>query len=322
MPMVFFVYIVVIYFVLLNIFVAVVLDCYAMSTENKFVSAKPVAERNPMAVFIETYYNRKKGMSLVREESEQNMRSEDLSIRLELLPGLVRRKWIEKKRNMQRIASECFAGLELFPGEESLREKSAQSAISDWSLPSSRLELSKMQNPEDAKVVSVYDIPPAQLKQEVSRSQLQRLMDEDETLPLLLGEKTAVGVIRRFKKGNPETAGPSDMTQEQFPNTVNAGKVKSLQGQVFSRIDQQETIPPDEEVPEVPAIAELTESLSNVIKDVRDQFRLELTGIIEATANLFEHLVDLTQGIDAVRANHQEVIALVKENMQDIDDDD
>jgi hypothetical protein len=322
MPMVFFVYIVVIYFVLLNIFVAVVLDVYATSTENKFVCAKPVSEKNPMAVFIETYYNWKKGILLVREKSEQNMRSEDLSIRLELLPGLVRRKWIEKKRKMQRIASECFAGLELFPGEESLRERSSQSAISDWALPSSRLELAKMQNPSDAKVVSVYDIPPAQLQQEVSRSQLQRLMDEDETLPLLLGDKTAVAVIQRFKKNNPESHGNPEATLHEFPNTVNAGKVKGLQGQVFSRIDNLETIPPDEQVPEVPEISDLTEALSGVITEVRNQFRLQLTSIIEATAMLFEHLVDLTQGIDAVRANHEEVLALVKENMQDIDDED
>ena len=32
----------------------------------------------------------------------------------------------------------------------------------------------------------------------------------------------------------------------------------------------------------------------------RNQFRVQLTGVIECTAVLFEHLVELTQGLDEV----------------------
>ena len=68
-------------------------------------------------VFLHTYYNWMKGQSLVKDEAEEHMNPkartakvcselvvvvfgawQDLSITLELLPGLVRRKWVEKKR--------------------------------------------------------------------------------------------------------------------------------------------------------------------------------------------------------------------------------
>lgn len=167
MPLVFLVYIVVIYMVLLNIFIAVVLDVYATSAEKK-----KVAGQNPMIVFLWTYYNTWTGFSLVEEEGVQNLRTEDLSIQLRLLPGLVRRKWIERKRKMQHIASSCFEGLELFPGDDYLREDSAK-ALNDWSLPSSQLELDKMRRPEQLKPISIYDIPDNALNEEISRSQLQ-----------------------------------------------------------------------------------------------------------------------------------------------------
>eukprot|EP00929_Paragymnodinium_shiwhaense_P017461 TRINITY_DN12672_c0_g1_i1.p1 TRINITY_DN12672_c0_g1~~TRINITY_DN12672_c0_g1_i1.p1 ORF type:complete len:909 (-),score=244.52 TRINITY_DN12672_c0_g1_i1:96-2822(-) len=317
MPFVFFMYIVVIYFVLLNIFVAVVLDVYATSTDNKFVSKKPPPEDNPMAVFMKVYWNYKRGHSCVVEESEHNMQKFELSIPLGLLPGIVRRKWIEKKRKMQRIAKANFAGLELFPGEDYLKEGAGGGGkmVSDWSLPSSRLEIAKMMNPKAVKNVSMYEIPEAALQQEISRAQLQRLMNEDETLPWLLHETQAVEVIRRFKREARRGGdGPSGPDQ--------AGHVRGLQSQVFASIDRLEAVPPEQEAPELEEIKELTETLSSSITDVRNQFRHQLTSVIEATAVLFEHLVDLTQGLDSVRTYHDEVCALVRENMDLYEEDD
>eukprot|EP00928_Gymnodinium_smaydae_P013239 TRINITY_DN14848_c0_g1_i1.p1 TRINITY_DN14848_c0_g1~~TRINITY_DN14848_c0_g1_i1.p1 ORF type:complete len:893 (-),score=226.67 TRINITY_DN14848_c0_g1_i1:79-2757(-) len=301
MPLVFLIYVVFIYFVLLNIFMAVVLDVYATTP----VKLQVATGENPMAVFFVTYWNSLRGISKSPEDDEQHLNSEDLSIRLDLLPGLVRRKWIEKKRKMQRIARSNFAGLELFPGDDSVKGSNAKS-LTDWMLPSSALEVEKMQNPQALKPTNCYDVPSAALDQEVSRSQLQRLMDEDETLPLLLHEDEAVEVIRKFKKIS--AAGVD-------PDSADATQVRKLQGEVFSRIDGVEAVNTDEKAPEVPQIKEMTEQMSGAISDVRNLFRKQLTGVIEATAGLFEHLVDLTQGIDAVRANHEDIVNLVKENM-------
>lgn len=307
MPLVYLFYIVVMYFVLLNIFVAVVVDIYATSPEKRGNTGE-----NPMVIFVWTYYNAFIGSSLIQEDVVQNLRTEDFSIRLELLPGMVRRKWIERKRRMQKIAGKICEGLELFPGEDYLAEDNRQS-LTDWQLPSSSLELEKMKKPEPLKPVNIYDIPERALQEEVSMQQLQRLMDEDETLPLLLNTTEAVEVIRRFKQGR--DAGI-------FAMPMNPEQVKSLQSQVFGRIEHLETFNTDDAAPDVPEVMELAEAMSGAVTDVRNNFRMQLTSIIEATAQLFEHLVDLTQGIDAIRCNHEEVLRVVGANVAPVNFDD
>lgn len=304
MPIIFFVYIAIVYFVILNVFVAVVLDVYATSEHNtRSEGDKP----NPMLIFLKTYYNWMRGVSLVKDDTDEYLRSEDLAINLDLLPGIVRRKWIEKKRNMQRVASENFAGMDLF-GEGDIHKE--EQTITDWMLPSTRADvLDKMHHKTKDKPIAIYEVPAAMLKQEVSRSQLQRLMDEDSTLPLLLGTPRAVDVIRRFK-AVPDPSLEDENSFEALP------PVKALQGGVFAKIDNLEKVQFDEEdVHHVPEIDQITEHMSHSVYDVRDQFRLQLTSIIEATAVLFEHLVELTQGIETVRQNHEGVIEMVRSSL-------
>lgn len=260
-----------------------------------------------MRLFIWTYYNAWRGRSLVREQIEENLTADDLTIRLDLLPGIVRRKWVEKKRKMQQVANENFAGMELFT-ESAEKEKRADS---EWTLPSTKADvLENMGKATVATPAILYNVPSTVLEQEISLQQLQRLMDEDRTMPILLGSKKAANVIRRFKR-------PQDNAVDGEVVTA----VKTLQGAVFGKIDQLEKPPPLRfdsedrggvpEIPEVPEISQITEEMSSAITDVRNQFRHQLTSIIEATAELFEHLVELTQGLDAVRENNRIVMEAV-----------
>jgi len=301
-PLVFVFYIALMYFVLLNIFIAIVLDTYSLAARQNAVDA---SKKNPMIVFVRTYYHWMKGHSLVEDESEEHMKSEDLSISLELLPGLVRRKWVEKKREMQLVANQNFAGMILFADEDKRTDKS----LSDWALPSSQKDIMEnMTNPKAPKPVSLYDIPAVVLKQDVSRAQLQRLMDDDQTIPLLLGSQKAVDVIRKFKQP------PLELQDGKLVNSV-----KAMQGSVFGRIDKLERVKVDEDIPHVPEILQITEEMSGAITDVRNQFRVNLTGIIEATAVLFEHLVEVTQGLDEVRQNNEGILEMVRANQADQD---
>mmetsp|Transcript_26529 Transcript_26529/g.60939 ORF Transcript_26529/g.60939 Transcript_26529/m.60939 type:complete len:935 (+) Transcript_26529:72-2876(+) len=329
MPLMFMVYIAIVYFVLLNVFMAIVLDVYACS--HKLLrqvedTTGDEVRHNPMAIFLWTYFNELRGKLLVREESDENLSSEEMSIRLELLPGLVRKKWIEKKRKMRQTANENFAGLELFPGEQALLSQSDHVKVTDWMMPSSRHAVEDMMaQTAGEKPLPLYDVPDALLKQEISKAQLQRLMDEDETLPLLLATNRAIDVIRHFKKpvGAGSTGGSDAFARrgsrgsknsENGPGDESFEEVRGLQGVLYGRIDQLERIAVDAEVPDVPEIKQLTEEMSHAIMDVRATFRIQLAQIIEATATLFEYLVDLTSGLDSVRNNHQAVVELVKEN--------
>jgi len=299
MPAVFFLFIAMIYFVLMFIAIAIVLDTYA--TIDRSVKEDP-NRKNPMVVFIYTYYKMLLGVSLVKDDAEENMKAEDLSIPLEMLPGVVRRKWVEKKRRMQRIANESFAGMEIYPIEYEANGKVV--SASDWSLPSAQQDVfSKLDGGDARGNLALYDIPEGFLKGDISRAQLQRLMDDDDSLPILLHEKQAEKVIRRFK----------NVGAREGPEGEDVGAIKKLQGKVFGAIDNMERIKLDDDIVEVPAISELTEEMSGAVTSVRNQFRIELTGIIEATAVLFEHLVEVTQGLDKVRENHE----LVLESVQD-----
>jgi hypothetical protein len=325
MPMVFFIYITFTYFVLLNVFLAIVLDVYAI-TNHLFQAEREKMEdtdkprENPMFVFIKTYIAWLKGISLIRKEHEE-IPSKYHSIELELLPGLVRRKWIEKKRKMQRVADKAFAGLTLFPEDEGvLFQKTTQSG-SDWMLPNSEMDFKRMTDATASEPFRVYDIPPSMLKQKVTHAQLQRLMDEDESLPLLLGETRAVKVIKRFQRRSPDDEDEEEEEEDfgEDGNRKDWDNITKTQAEVFARIDAMERIEPEMEVPKVAPIQAMTEDMSHALTEVQNHFRVQLTGIIEATATLFEHLVELTQGIDAVRANHEEVIQLVKENAEEQD---
>jgi len=269
-PFVFVIYIAIVYFVLLNVFMAIVLDVYA-------------------------------ALNHLHTKRQQEV----------------------KGQKMQQVANESFAGLELFPGDPSV-EVENRTFTADWMLPSSRVELQKMTNPAIGRPNPVYDIPKTMFSQDVSWSQLQRLMDEDESLPLLLGTRKAVEVIKKFKLGhlsNDEVDGEiwDDRSQEdQTPGgRQEANRVRTVQANVFARVDELERIPPEVEVPNVPEIKALADELSGAVTDVQNQFRIQLTSIIEAVATLFEHLVELTQGIDGVRQNHETVIEMVRENQVD-----
>jgi len=316
MPIVFFCYIAVVYFVLLNVFLAIVLDVYAFTNHLFLIqSRKHDGKENPMYMFTKTFLAWLKGISLIKNEHEENMKSEDLAIHLDLLPGLVRRKWIEKKRKMQRVADQSFAGLTLFPEDEGLLFQEGTQLGADWSLPNSRIDMARMINAKPSKPIPIYEIPDGMLTQTISRSQLQRLMDEDNSLPLLLGETTAVKVIRRFRKKLQDEDEEEVMSDPGESAGLNP--VTKTQAEVFQRIDELERVPAEVEVPKIPQVVQMTGELSDALSEVQNQFRVQLTGIIEATATLFEHLVELTQGIDACRNNHEEVIQLVRENAAD-----
>lgn len=310
MPFVYFMYVCVLFFVLMFVFMAIVLDVYATSQHLfKDVFDTENVKENPMAVFINVYYqNSVHGKSLVEKHGDTDLSSDVLSIKLDLLPGIVRRKWIEKKRNMQRVANEQFIGLELFPGEEKILLGDTDRQISDWMMPSSKATIDMMADGDANRLVPIYDVPDEVFEQEVSYQQLQRLMDEDGTLRLLLGMAKATEVIRKFK--NAANNDPYNKAAGAFD------AIRGIQTGVFERIELLEAGNPHEEVPNVPVIAEITEDMSHAIADVRSMFRLQLTGIIEATAALFEHLVELTQGLDAVRRNHEAVIGLVQQSEQ------
>merc|ERR1719316_770709 len=114
-PIIFLAYIILVYFILFNVFMAIVLDAYTMVWILHGASeAGREQKRNPMIAFLYAYYHQKwYGIALVKDLDDEVVRPEENSIMLTLLPGIVSKKWLEKKRKMQRIIQEnCIVDLD------------------------------------------------------------------------------------------------------------------------------------------------------------------------------------------------------------------
>lgn len=292
-PWIFLAYIVIVYVVLLNVFMSIVLDVYQASTHLRtgMMAQTNTGKRNPMIVFISTFYNLLKGISLVKPDA--NLGQDDMNIKVELLPGIVRRKWIEKKKAMQKVADQALSGLEVFPGERKLLADYEASQRPNWTLPTLRQEI--VARTVGLKPSTMYEIPDYLLRQEISWTQLQRLLDEDESLPILLGTSKAVDVIRRFRLGRGGELPPEP------PVTV-------LQDAVLGRIEQLENSGLDSEFKDVPQVKAMADEVIESLGEIRNDFRHELIGVIEATAQLSEHFVELTKALETVRVNNELVL--------------
>merc|ERR1712193_146025 len=169
------------------------------------------------------------------------------------------------------------------------RMKSAARRFSASFIPGSSLELSAAMKPSK-RPDQLYDIDEKAAKEEISRLQLQRLMDEDETMCLLLGTRRAIDVIRKFKFGD-----------------EGSDAVTKLQETVYHKLDTLEKAGLDMNSREVPAVRELSDQMNEAFNEVQNQWRQELTSLLEAASVLSEGLIELTQGMERVQLYHSEI---------------
>merc|ERR1719161_1287435 len=163
-PLIFLAYIILVYFILFNVFMAIVLDAYTMVwIVHGAAEAQREQKRNPMLAFLYAWYHQKwYGIALVKDLDDEAVRPEENSIMLRLLPGIVAKKWVEKKRKMQRIIQEnCIMDIDNPEQKISSVEKIKNAArrLSASMIPGSSLELSTSMK-FAKKADQLYDIDP------------------------------------------------------------------------------------------------------------------------------------------------------------------
>merc|ERR1719353_172222 len=161
--------------------------------------------------------------------------------------------------------------------------------LSALAIPQSSMELTA-KTPQGKRADQLYDIDPNAAQEEISRLQLQRLMDEDETMCLLLGTRRAIDVIRKFKFGD-----------------EGSDAVTKLQETVYHKLDTLEKAGLDMNSREVPAVRELSDQMNEAFNEVQNQWRQELTLLLESASVLSEGLIELTQGMERVQLYHSEI---------------
>merc|ERR1719253_1041641 len=134
-------------------------------------------------------------------------------------------------------------------------------------------------------------IPPVNDKL-ISRLQLQRLLDEDDQAKRVLEAKRAIDVIRRFRAER----GP-DPFQE----------ITHLQENVVLRLDELERQGVNLEFTEVETLKMVSQGLNDALTEVQNQWRTELTVLLESAATLSNTLISLTSKLQDVSIKQAEI---------------
>jgi hypothetical protein len=324
-------FLVLIYFIVGNIFMAIVLEAYLCTHMDNSIGEDDLTKRNPMLLFLFAYFHQLKGISLLKENDEAL--PEEMGIDLDLLPGMVRNKYLEKRRRNQLIIDRYQGDLT----EAELKRKTSKSN-SKTSNYSSGVDGTVMQRykqkaakgveramrmlteainmpsqddfnppePEDAGDTR-FDLfgqhDDADYDQEISLNQLQRLLDQEPMLQILLGTKNALDVIRHFKR-------PAEEDEDDDDDPLR--KVAELQETVFRKVDKLEKSGLTMDRRDVPFVKDIGDEISQSLSVVQNEWREELTMLVESITTLSDGFADLYDGIEKCSRNHTDLMDLVE----------
>lgn len=176
----------------------------------------------------------------------------------------------------------------------------------------------------------MYSDDPFALAGVLGRPQLQRLLNEDKALRVLLGTGNALEVVKRFKYV------PSDTEQEaqlaalqavaldederdswdseslsssnRWETDNNNVAISSLQELIFSRLDKLEKGCLNVDQVEVPPVKFLSNNLSDLLSDVQNSWREGIVSVLEAATSISASLLHFTKGIEDVSLNHNSIM--------------
>ncbi|KAF4707507.1 Polycystic kidney disease [Perkinsus olseni] len=294
------------------------------SLGNLWSMEKDVERRNPMAVFLYTLYKSLRGASVDFNHDEDFGLPEEQDIQLKLLPGIVAQRWFERKRRLSYLVDKNLRRESQRDSTDDSRATSAGTGSRDSSakdigvvtkllertrealhipsatefqpeLPSQVTENSDVRGPNPT---DLYLLDKSAVERTtVSRAQLQRLMDEDRALPLLLGTTRAIDVIRRFKF-------PDDNPEISHPVDKGPGPVAQLQEDWYRKLDRLEKTGLGVETRENPFCRQLMTELDRAIDQMHNVWRDDLRSLLEVVGNLAEELLELIKSLDTAKANY------------------
>jgi len=153
----------------------------------------------------------------------------------------------------------------------------------------------------------------------ITRVQLQRLMDEDKAIRLLLGTGKARDVIKKFKH-NGDSDGENvslDSADKRYNEALMATTdvddvtmeaIHGLQETVFSRLEKLEKSGLDVDATEVPQIKFISNQLADLFADIQNGWREGITGVLECATIISSGLLSLTKGVEQVSGNHNKIM--------------
>jgi len=309
-PALIFTYIIIVFLLLLNTFLAMCVETYSVSSFqiNECTASQRPGEGSPTAVFLWTYWNALKGVKLVGKESVEDMGEPDEQrIMLTSLPEAIQVRYLDTKRRMEQL---------LHTANEEIAAKTKAQLLAAGQLPPPTPDKDKKgslaledagrgsQGPRGAALALEDNAPRPPARPEASppppredpttmlvhRVQIQRMLDDDPILRDICGCDRAVDVVRRFRVDN--------------SGIDPYAAIVELQNNVARKLAELEANGVDLSFDELETLKQVSTELHNALTESQKEWRQELLMVMQMASLLSASLIQLTRKMEAVQLNH------------------
>jgi len=330
-PALIFMYIIVVFLLLLNTFLAICVETYSVSSFqiSECIASQRPGEGSPTMVFLWTYWNALKGVKLVGKELVPEMGEPDEQrIRLTSLPEAIQVRYLDTKRRMEQLltsaSSEIAAktkaqmlstggqvtttqsmalqdskgsALALQDSQASQGPRTAGLALQDSQGPRGTAQARQEEPPRPPSSRPVTSPPPPAEEAcnlFVHRVQIQRMLDDDPVIQEICGCDRAVDVIRRFRVDN------SGIDPYEA--------IAQLQKSVAKKLAELEANGLELSFDEMETLKQVSTELHNALTESQKEWRQELVSVMQMASLLSSSLIDLTKRMEAVQQNHTSLV--------------
>jgi len=307
-PVLVFTYIVFVFLLLLNTFMAICVETYTVAT---FQIGDQMASKlpnfgSPAGIFLWTYWSALKGVKLVGKETlEEIGESDEQQIKLTSLPEDIQLRYTRTKSYMEQLLDSVEAEREtnrkqLMLDQGALRDQPAELKGNHNSGP-----LALQDDPGRLRALAIPDAapsPPPIAAQNppppsgepagimVRRVQLQRMLDEDPILVEICGASRAIDVIRRFR------------VDQSGVDPYEA--IADLQSSVAKKLEELEEQGMNLSFDELETLRQVSTELHAALTEAQREWRSEMLTVMQMASSLSHSLIELTRKLEAIQLNH------------------
>jgi len=308
-----FLYVMIIVFLLVTTFMAIVVDSYSCVTY-QILETRRLNRGDPSLTFLWTYYNALRNVKLVGKETEEDKgKHSEQQIALTSLPQAIQDRYIDQKRKMEAMMDGAKAEIE----NTKMEKLRAQGKLDpdEWDEPASPGTTGNMAL-EGPRMLAIDDMQPPQppsgtqapentgwdeeeeMNLMVSRVQLQRMLDEDEILRHICDTDRAIDIIRQFRVDQ------SDVDPYEA--------VAKLQASVAKKLEELKNGPGNSlSFDELETLRTVSSELHNALTESQKEWRSELLSVMQMASLLSKALVDLTRQLAQVQSYHNDLTTKV-----------
>jgi len=319
-----FMYVLIIVFLLVTTFMAIVVDSYSVITFQIHEVMK-LDKSTPSGVFWWTYFNALRNVKLVGKESEEEKGTPgEQEISIMSLPEAISSRFLETRKRMESLKVNSEEEIENNRLDKMRKEGKLDDDIFPPTMEEKKRQAEKMGDsgnlaiadrpamlaiddempppppgppPEALSTGNIDDEGVQELK--VKRVQLQRMLDEDEILREICDTDKAIDIMRRFQVDTADIDPYEAVAELQHRVAMMIAEIEGMPGHHLT-FDELETL------------KVVSGELHSALTESQREWRTELLSVMQMASLLSKALVDLTRKMEQVQLNHNTLTSLIQ----------